>query len=92
MNELLWTRRSLRDVESIFNYISQEREESARTVVSRIQKSVQSLAFHPFMGREGRKPGTRELVVLKTPYVVVYRVKEGQTQILRVLHGAQRYP
>jgi toxin ParE1/3/4 len=34
--------------------------------------------------------GTRELVV--EPYVIAYRVKRGVLQILRVLHGARRWP
>jgi toxin ParE1/3/4 len=40
------------------------------------------------MGREGRIAGTRELVVRRTPLIVVYRVQVGRVEILRVLHGA----
>ncbi|WP_298269442.1 type II toxin-antitoxin system RelE/ParE family toxin [Geobacter sp.] len=27
-----------------------------------------------------------------TPYVVPYRFKDGEIQVLRVLHGARRWP
>jgi toxin ParE1/3/4 len=37
-------------------------------------------------------PGTRELVVTGTPFIVVYRVEAATVVILRVLHGAQRWP
>lgn len=36
--------------------------------------------------------GTRELVVLGTPYVVVYRIEAAAVVILRILHGAQQWP
>jgi hypothetical protein len=35
------------------------------------------------MGRTGRAPGTRELVINRTPYVAIYRVKRDSIQIVR---------
>jgi toxin ParE1/3/4 len=45
----------------------------------------------PSMGRPGRVPGTRELVIAGTPYIVAYRAKRRSIEILRVLHGAQKW-
>jgi toxin ParE1/3/4 len=50
------------------------------------------LADHPHMGRAGRVDGTRELVVARTPYLVVYRVISTEVRIIRVLHSAQCWP
>ena len=37
--------------------------------------------------------GTRERVVPRTPYIVVYRrVAPGRIELLRILHGAQQWP
>jgi toxin ParE1/3/4 len=44
------------------------------------------------MGRPGRVKGTRELVIVGTPYIVAYRIKGDAVQVLRVLHGAQKWP
>jgi plasmid stabilization system protein ParE len=44
------------------------------------------------MGRPGRVPGTRELVVAGTPYVVAYRVAASQIDVLAVIHAARRWP
>jgi toxin ParE1/3/4 len=44
------------------------------------------------MGRPGRVPGTRELVIPKTPFIVPYRLQRKVIQILRVYHGARRWP
>jgi toxin ParE1/3/4 len=46
----------------------------------------------PNIGRPGRVPGTRELVVSGTPFVTVYRVESNVLWVLRVLHGARRWP
>jgi plasmid stabilization system protein ParE len=44
------------------------------------------------MGRIGQKNGTRELVILGLPFLAVYRVRDNVIQIIRILHGAQRWP
>lgn len=54
--------------------------------------AVGRLADHPAMARPGRVADTRDLVVVGTPYVVVYRIEATAVIILQVLHGAQRWP
>ena len=46
----------------------------------------------PESGRPGRVAGTRELVVTGTPYVAAHTVTAETVRILRVLHGAQKWP
>jgi toxin ParE1/3/4 len=36
--------------------------------------------------------GTRELVISRTPYVVIYRIANQEARIVHVLHTAQRWP
>jgi toxin ParE1/3/4 len=50
------------------------------------------LVRFPESGRPGRRSGTHELVIGRTPYLVVYHALGGTIQILRVLHGRQRWP
>jgi toxin ParE1/3/4 len=50
------------------------------------------LPVNPHMGRPGRVPGTRELVIRRTRYIVPYRVHGETLQILRVYHSARRWP
>jgi toxin ParE1/3/4 len=45
----------------------------------------------PAIGRPGRWPGTRELVVHEN-YIIPYRVKDGVVQIIRVHHVARLWP
>jgi plasmid stabilization system protein ParE len=46
----------------------------------------------PYRGRYGRIEDTRELVVPRLPYLVVYQISEERLVVLNVLHGAQRWP
>jgi toxin ParE1/3/4 len=62
-------------------------------VAARIVEAIGLLLEQPSLGRPGRMPDTRELVVSGTPYVVAYTVVGRQTvKILAVLHGKQRWP
>ncbi|MCO5106022.1 MAG: type II toxin-antitoxin system RelE/ParE family toxin [Burkholderiaceae bacterium] len=67
--------------------IANEDPAAARMVVQRIVLAVDEPGEHPAIGRPGRVPGTRELVVPRTRYVVPYRVRGGAIEILRVFHG-----
>jgi toxin ParE1/3/4 len=64
---------------------------AARGVVLHIMHNIeQLLSDNPQMGRPGRVPGTRELVIPRTPFIVPYRLQRNIIQILRVYHGARR--
>jgi len=87
-----WTRRSLRALDEITEYIARERPEAARAVAGRVFAATDRLSEHPASGRPGRVPGTRELVVPATPFIVPYRVRGEVVEILHVFHGARRWP
>ena len=87
-----WLQVAERNLEQIGAYIAEDNPHAAERVIVRIADSVALLADHPALGRAGRFPGTRELVVPNTPYIVVYRVRDAFLEILRILHGARRWP
>jgi toxin ParE1/3/4 len=59
-------------------------------VLRRIEYSIGQLVIFPFSGRPGVVSGTRILVVPGLPYVVIYRVREEDVDIIAVLHAARR--
>ncbi|BAP89797.1 plasmid stabilization system protein, RelE/ParE family [Burkholderiales bacterium GJ-E10] len=87
-----WLRAALRNLDEEATYIAADDEAAARVVVARVLDAVAQLAEQPAMGRPGRVPGTRELVVQNTRYIVPYRVRGDEIQILRVFHTSRRPP
>lgn len=81
---------AVNDLANIRSYIAADNPEAARRVAARLKKLIQGLAAMPNMGKAGRVFGTKELVtpkIGKTPYIVVYRVREDRLEILRILPG-----
>lgn len=89
---LRWTPRAADDLEEIADHIKEDRPETALLIVRRILHELDDLKRFPNRGRLGRKPGTREIVLAGLPYLAVYRVRRESIEIVRVLHGAQRWP
>ena len=89
---LVWLRKAIDDRDAQLDYIAEENPLAAIEQGDRIANHVDNLLQHPEMGRAGRKKSTRELVVPRTPFIVVYRIKGEKIEILRVLHGAQQWP
>jgi toxin ParE1/3/4 len=87
-----WLRTALANLAAEAEYIAVDDPAAAARVVTAIHDGVQNLRRYPSMGRPGRVTGTRELVVPGTPYIVPYRVRNNTVEILRVFHGARRWP
>jgi toxin ParE1/3/4 len=89
----VWSPEAIEDLAALRAYIEQDDPKAARRIALQIVNNVEVLlSANPQMGRPGRVPGMRELVVPRTPFVVPYRVVEGIIQVLRVYHGARRWP
>lgn len=86
---IIWTETAIANLVGIRQYIEQDQPAAARRVAQRILASVERLAKHPHLGRPGREPETRELIVAGTPYIVPYRIHRDRLAILAVLHAAQ---
>lgn len=90
--KLVWSAFALADRDGIFTYIEADSPRAAIAVDERIASAARRLVDFPESGRPGRVVGTRELVITGTPYVAAYAVTAETIRILRVLHGAQRWP
>ncbi|MDO9313916.1 MAG: type II toxin-antitoxin system RelE/ParE family toxin [Burkholderiaceae bacterium] len=87
-----WLRTALRNLDEEATYIANDDVVAARLVVAHILGAVAMLSEQPGLGRPGRVPGTRELVVGQTRFLVPYRVRGDSVQILRVFHTSRRPP
>jgi toxin ParE1/3/4 len=88
-----WSTEATKDLASLRAYIEKDNPGAAKKTATLILKSVDTLLVeNPRMGRPGRVPGTRELVIKGTPYIVPYRLQGRVIQVLGVYHGARRWP
>lgn len=88
-----WSTHAVADLKAISEFIEQDRNlETANRVTRAIYEAVQSLASMPRRGRLGRLEGTREMVLTRLPYIVVYQVLDDRILVLAVVHGARRWP
>src|SRR4051795_10029538 len=77
------------DLTEIADYIASDSPSAAGRLLDRIQDRCQSLAEMPETGvpREELAPGLRSAAIGR--YVVFYRPRDENIQIIRVLHGSR---
>ena len=87
--KLRWTPEAAADLQSIFSYLCRHHPSFAESTVRALYSAVQSLRDLPERGRPGRLPSTREFVLPRLPYLIVYRITEHAVEVLHIYHGAQ---
>ena len=90
--KVIWSPEARQDLRDIYLSLSPENPYAARALQKRIKQGVQLLRDNPHIGRPGRVPGTRELVIPGTSYIVPYRIREKRLELLRVYHTARKWP
>lgn len=92
MPELRWSSRARRELNAALAYIAKDDADRAAVVLARIEQATGHLRKHPALGRPGRIPGTRELVIGRTPFVAIYVVERGVVRIVILHHAAREWP
>ena len=90
--KIVWTEPARQDLRQVFIYIAKDSPKAAAKVLSLIKERTILLQDNPHLGRTGRVDGTRELIITGSPYILPYRLKENQIQILAVFHSARQWP
>ena len=90
---IVWSPVAIDDLAALRAYIAEDNPAAAERIALRILYAIDELlAAQARSGRPGRVPGTRELVVTRTPYIVPYRIRQNRIEVLRIYHGARRWP
>lgn len=79
-----WTKRALKQFTEIQVYIAQDSVSNEALVSERIAKAIKLLGTAPEIGRRTRKKNTRELIVQRTGFLVVYRHTARLVTILEI--------
>jgi toxin ParE1/3/4 len=92
LRRLRWSKAAADDLEGISNYLYFHHPSYATSTIQRLYDTAKSLKQFPYLGRPGKKSGTRELVLAPLPYLMIYSVDDKSVHILRFLHAAQDLP
>ena len=90
--KIVWSRRAVKHLTAVRDYIAKENPEAARQIAARILEDVERLVQHPYLGRPGRIAGTRELVIPSTNFIIPYRIKGERLELIAVFRGRQKWP
>lgn len=89
---VIWLLEAEKNREAAIEYIAQDSVTAALDQLDEINRKTSRLTEHPMLGLSGHVEGSRELVINRTPFIVVYRLHSEQVQILEFLHGSQKWP
>jgi toxin ParE1/3/4 len=88
-----WTRAAAHQLDAACEYPAADLPAAAERLRRQLLDQVRHLSAYPEAGRAGRVAGTRELVIVNTPYVVAYQIKDrAEVQVLAILHSRRRWP
>ncbi|HEX7315737.1 MAG TPA: type II toxin-antitoxin system RelE/ParE family toxin [Pyrinomonadaceae bacterium] len=88
---VLWTDAALKQLEAIRDYLAQTSPDYARMVVERLVKRSEQVAVFPRSGRMVPEYEIDEVrQVIESSYRVIYLIKEGQVEILAVIHTSRK--
>ena len=80
------------DIHAAYNHYAERNPDIGGRVVRSLYDAMRGLAQFPLLGRAGVVPGTRERILTRYPYKIVYEVHGDVIEIDRVLHTAQQWP
>jgi len=86
---LRWTPEAAENLESIHTYLCEHYPSFAAPTVRILYEAVRSLRTFPERGRIGEIDETREFVLPRLPYIIVYRISADAVEVLHIYHGAQ---
>lgn len=89
MLRLEWTTPAADQFERNQDHYQALNPRAAQMLAQRVRTSIEQLRAMPNAGRPGLRVGTRECVVPRTPYIVVYRTRGDVLEILHVFHERQ---
>lgn len=89
-----YTQDAVDDLDSIFDYISEDKQTAAANMLEQIENSILQLSDNPRLGTvlptnelSLIEPGYRRIVV--KPYIIFYRIGKDELFISRILHSRQ---
>jgi plasmid stabilization system protein ParE len=89
----IWTPEALFDIGEAWSFIAPDNEPAADRTVARLTEAAERLDRFPRLGRPGPEPDTRQFLIPRTPFKLIYRIlPDGRVELLRVFHTSRKWP
>lgn len=90
MSRVFWVDTAEQARDTALEFIARQSLDSALAQFDEIERQTDRLVRHPYLGRPGKTPGTRDLTINRTYFVVTYRIVGDNIQVLRFRHTSQK--
>lgn len=85
-----WTDTAERHLDAIYAYISRDSLIYAKRTIDKLTRTSQRIAEFPMSGRKVPEYDSEHIrEIIEGPYRIMYYIKEGQVDVLAVIHTAQ---
>jgi plasmid stabilization system protein ParE len=93
MDKLIWSSRSLQDLDNACEYIARDSPRFASMFAERIVQFIETIADQPLLGAVVPEYGDQNLRErLFQNYRIVYRVSKKQVELVTLVHAARLLP
>jgi plasmid stabilization system protein ParE len=93
MVKLIWSPRSLQDIEDACEYIAKDSPRYAYFFAERIVRFIETITSQPYLGAVVPEYNREELRErLFQNYRIVYRVERESVEIVAIVHAARLFP
>ncbi|MDX2142252.1 MAG: type II toxin-antitoxin system RelE/ParE family toxin [Rhodospirillaceae bacterium] len=90
MGRVTQTPRAGADLDDIWLHVALDNPGAADRLIDRIVARCRDLAAHPFLGTARPEIAPEARMLVADDYIILYRVKGADTEIVRIVHGARR--
>ncbi|MBL8548648.1 MAG: type II toxin-antitoxin system RelE/ParE family toxin [Hyphomonadaceae bacterium] len=87
---VIWSASARRDFDNALRYLQPRSQAGAKRMGERILAVASLLEQFPELAPPSRYRSLRQLVVPRTPYLVIYRLNGGDVEIRAIVHAKQR--
>ena len=90
MGKVIWSEDALKDIKSIFDYISKDSMDRAALFIERLIEATDRLEEFPYSGRIIKEIGNKECrEVIYGAYRIMYEIKGEVVRIASIVHAAR---
>lgn len=89
--KVIWTPDAEQDRLDIWDYIAEDNPGAAARMDEVFSAAAVRLSKYPKLGKAGKIPGTRELI-LHQSYRLVYAIEDDKAWVLALMHTARLWP